>query len=136
MGETSRIIRYLCYDEIVDINRQIILTTGGFVNAAGKVNNPGSLHYLVDIVQEKINNVSLYPTLSHKAAIYAYNIITRHVFLDGNKRTGMFCAFYFLKINNYNLPESISNDEIIEIALGVANGTKGLNDLTMWLKEC
>ncbi len=129
MGETSRIIRYLSYNGIVDINRQLILTTGGFVKAAGKVNNPGSLHYLVDIVQEKINNVDLYPTLSHKAALYAYNIITRHVFIDGNKRTGMFCAFYFLMINGHNLPESISNDEIIELALGVAVGTKGFNDL-------
>ncbi|MBK8347853.1 MAG: Fic family protein [Saprospiraceae bacterium] len=37
----------------------------------------------------------LYPTLSEKAGLYMYNIISNHIFQDGNKRTGLEAGIVF-----------------------------------------
>lgn len=135
MENTSQNVRYLDFQKIVEINREIILQTGGFVAGAGKLSNPNSLNYLVEIVQAELDDKELYPSLHEKAAIYAYNIITRHIFLDGNKRTGMVCAFFFLLINGAVISKSISENELVEIALGIENGTINIHKVTSWFQE-
>lgn len=135
MEKTGRVIRYLCEEDFIECNREIITKTGGFIDGAGKVINSNSLHYLVNIIKGKIDNTDIYQTLIQKAAVYCFNIITRHIFLDGNKRTGMICAFFFLQINGINLKESISDNEIVEVALKVANSEMDLDELTEWFEE-
>lgn len=133
MEKTSRNVRYLDYQEIVDVNRRIVLQTGGFT--AGQVVNVDSIHYLVEIVQAKFGDEDFYPSLAEKAALYAYNIITRHIFSDGNKRTGMICAFWFLRLNGCSIRESISDEGIVEFALKIANGIIDLQDVVTWFRE-
>ncbi len=135
MGETSRLLRYLSFQDILIRNKEIIQKTGGFINGAGIAHNQNSLYYLVDIVKEKINNNDLYPDISQKAALYTYNIITRHIFIDGNKRTGMICAFLFLRINGYVIKELLSDDEIVDVAIEISKGTMSLTELTVWFEE-
>ena len=135
MENTSQNVRYLDFQKIVEINREIILQTEGFVAGAGELINPNSLNYLVEIVQAELDDKELYPSLHEKAAIYAYNIITRHVFLDGNKRTGTVCAFFFLRINGVVISESISGNEIVKLAIGIENRTIDIPKVTSWLKE-
>ncbi len=133
MEKTSRNVRYLDYQEIVDVNRRIVLQTGGFT--AGQVVNVDSIHYLVEIVQAEFGDEYLYPSLAEKAALYAYNIITRHIFPDGNKRTGMICAFWFLRLNGCSIRESMSDEEIVEFALKIANGIIDLQGVVTWFRE-
>ena len=83
--------------------------------------NENQLHYLVQIVGETIDDTELFPTLAQKAAVYAHHIITRHIFLDGNKRTGMHCAILFFELNGSSHPPGI-DDSIVELGLGIANG--------------
>ena len=135
MGKTRRFIRYLSFQEIVELNCLIIIKTGGFIDCAGKIINLDSLRYLVDIVQSTIDDDELYSDIFQKAALYTYNIITRHIFYDGNKRTGMICAFYFLNLNGYYLSESITDNEIVNLALGIANGNIEINELTEWFSD-
>lgn len=66
--------------------------------------------------------VELYPNLFQKAALYAHHIIAGHVFLDGNKRTGLARAFKFLEMNGLPTPDGI-DDEIIALGLEIADGT-------------
>ena len=47
----------------------------------------------------------------------------------------MICAFFFLQINGVYLKESISENEIVEVALKVANSKMDLNELTEWFEE-
>jgi death-on-curing protein len=105
MEKTSRNVRYLNYQEIVEVNRRFILHTGGFTTGAGQLENPDSLHYLIEIVKAKFGDEEIYPSLAEKAALYIFNIITRHIFLDGNKRTGMVCALWFLHLNGFSVRE-------------------------------
>lgn len=135
MGEARPdVIRYLRFQEIVGINRDFILRGGGFVTGVGVPRNPDSLAYLCEIVGARLCGEELYPSLSEKGALYAFHIITRHVFWDGNKRTGMACALLFLSLNDHDLTEWISRDEIIETGVGIATKTLDLSGLTAWIE--
>ncbi|MCD6595772.1 type II toxin-antitoxin system death-on-curing family toxin [bacterium] len=131
MERTIRNVNYLSADEIISRNREIILKTGGFRSAAGILSNSNSLNYLVKVI---IDN-DTYSTVQEKAAIYAFNIITRHIFVDGCKRTGMSCSILFLELNNCNFLNSVSDDDIVDIALGIANGEKDIYSTINWFKN-
>ena len=128
-------IQYLSFQEIADANRKAILKSENNVTNTSNIINHSSLEYLINIVKEKINDTELYPTLPLKAAVYAFNIITRHIFIDGNKRTGMACAFQFLELNDYSISDSIPTDEIVDIALKVAKNNANLTDLANWIES-
>ena len=128
-------MRYLTAREIIETNQRLILCTGGFIDGAGRLANLNSLEYVVEIVQEKLGKKEVYPSLSEKAAAYAFHIITRHVFWDGNKRTGMTCTLMFLRLNGYQLVESVAEDEIVEVALMIANGTMDVRSFATWIQE-
>ena len=70
-----------------------------------------------------------------KASGYAHGIITRHPFMDGNKRTGLLAAFTFLEINGYLAAASLSNDEIVSIGLRTARGMMERDDIADWLSQ-
>ena len=80
------------------------------------------LHYLVEAVKGKFGDTELYPTLFQKAAVYAHHIITGHIFLDGNKRTGLHCAILFLEFNGSTLRLDIEAS-IIDLGFKIADGT-------------
>ena len=80
------------------------------------------LHYLVEIVGEKLGDTGLFPTLTQKAAVYAHHVITGHIFLDGNKRIGLICALWFLVLNG-RAPRLNIDDLIIELGFNIADGT-------------
>ena len=80
------------------------------------------LHYLVEIVGQKMGDAELFPTLLQKAAVYAHRIITGHIFLDGNKRVGLTCALLFLVLNGCALHPDL-DDSIIELGFNIADGT-------------
>ena len=84
--------------------------------------NDNQLNYLVEAVEGKFGDTELYPTLFQKAAVYAHHIITGHIFLDGNKRTGVHCAVLFLEFNGCTLRLDI-DDSIIDLGLKIADGT-------------
>ncbi len=54
------------------------------------------------------------------AATYAFHLVRNHPFVDGNKRVGAAVAEIFLRLNGAQL--SASNDEIVELFMGIAAG--------------
>jgi death-on-curing protein len=54
------------------------------------------------------------------AATYAFHLTRNHPFVDGNKRVGAAVAEIFVRLNGAQL--SASNDEIVELFLGLAAG--------------
>ena len=59
-------------------------------------------------------------------------IIARHVFWDGNKRTGIYATWVFLKANDVivNLDASVE-----DLAVGIASGEAGFAELLNWLHQ-
>ena len=114
MENSGKTLKYLTVDDILEVAEEQV---GRY-----QLLNENQLYYLVQIVGEQIGGAELFPTLAQKAAVYAHHIITRHIFLDGNKRTGMHCAILFFELNGLSHPPGI-DDSIIELGLNIANGT-------------
>jgi death-on-curing protein len=135
MEKARQHVRYLTFQELKDINEKTVLEEGGFADGAGRLANPNSLHYVVEAAQSRVFGVDLYPSIYLKAACYLYNIITRHVFIDGNKRTGLKAAFFFLGTNGYHEYKTISTNELVKFALNIARGKIDLRQTAKWLEE-
>jgi death-on-curing protein len=74
----------------------------------------------------------MYPTLKQKANAIAYQIISRHVFHDGNKRTAIHIAWEFLRSNGTSL---FLNSSIIELSVAISAGESSQEELLEWLHE-
>ena len=67
-----------------------------------------------------------------KAAALGECIIARHVFWDGNKRTGIYATWLFLATNGItiNLDASVE-----DLAVDIASGEAGFDDFVDWLHQ-
>ena len=140
--------RYLSRSNIILINRMTVAEHGGNFVPPDNLLNPAPLEYLVETVAADLFGEPLYPTVADKAALYMFNIISNHVFQDGNKRTGLEAANVFLQVNGYRFnyklrpvkvgrqvffARSNSRDEhLIDFTLAVAAGQVPLEACRQW----
>ena len=92
--------------------------------------NPGSLEHVLAEIQGSFFGHEPFPTILDKAAALGWRIIARHVFHDGNKRTGMEACRLLLDINGFALPIDF---QVVEIAVRIAEGNLGLPEFGKWL---
>lgn len=124
---------YLTFDQICDVNREMIEKMGGghFVSPQNLF-NPGSLNFILDEVIDPDLDVLNHHALKEIAAKISHQVISRHVFNDGNKRTGTHIAFEFLRANRV---PAFLDSSIIEITLSIASGDASIDDLYNWLLD-
>lgn len=121
---------------IVYINKYMVLRFGGAYFAAdNNIRDRGTLEYLVEIVQHLADECINTPPAYLIAAEYACRIITRHIFHDGNKRTGMEAMLVCLRANGKELAIDPLSDDLQNIALDVAEGRAGVPELVRWIEE-
>ena len=129
-------IRYLAKQEIKEINRRMTLEFGGhFSSYNDNLLNPNALEYLLEAPDCKVFGVERYPDVFLKAAVYSYYIIKDHIFIDGNKRTGIESAFLFLKNNGYRAKESLTNEKIVNFALSIEKDEIDINEIAEFLSQ-
>lgn len=75
----------------------------------------------------------LHADLPGMAAAYHYHLCANHPFIDGNKRVAVAAAEVFLRANGLQLVAT--DDEIVELTLGVANGAIGKREVTEFYVE-
>lgn len=130
MEEIGSEIVYPSIEQIVDVNRRMIEKSGGSFTLPSNLINEESLMYILTAIVYPIFGQYLFPTLIEKAAGLAYEIISAHVFLDGNKRTGLHIAWEFLKANGVEINLDESSEEI---AVKIATEEANREDLVNWL---
>lgn len=127
----GREIAYLTVEQICEANRRMIHTFGGYFEGPDNLQNRGSLEYILVVVSSTIAfGENLYITPKEKAPAMAHHIISRHIFNDGNKRTGIHIAWEFLQANGVALN---LDSTIVELAESIANGTANYEHLLQWL---
>lgn len=135
MGRTGEIldsVEFLELEDVLEINRQMIATYGGFfVEDNDNLANPGSLMYILEAIRGSFFGHDLYPTLIEKAAALAWRIMTAHVFHDGNKRTGMESCRLMLDLNGYTMR---IDKEVKEVAIQTCEGKISFSDFVQWLE--
>ncbi len=116
-------------EEVLQLQKKVIERTGG----AHGLRDRGALEASLTQPQMSFGGEDLYPTLTEKAAILGYFLISNHPFLDGNKRIGYVVMETFLVINGYELLFDIDEQEAI--VLKVASGEMDKDSFTEWVKS-
>jgi len=120
---------YLTAKQIMFIHSRLIKETGG----SQGVHDLSALLSAVGRPQSSFDDQDLYTDLFSKAAALIDSLIRNHPFVDGNKRTGMAAGALFLRQNGYAL--KVDNEEVVSIALGIAQSQLDLDQIAAWLKE-
>jgi len=79
--------------------------------------SPEKLEVAVAPPRQSSGGVELYSDLFMKAAVLARGIIRGHVFVDGNKRTGMESALLFPEYNGWSV--NLPTGEYVSLALAI-----------------
>lgn len=112
---------------VLNLHKLISQYTGG----SESVRDYGLLNSAIECVYATFDGQDLYPSLEEKAARIGYNLISNHSFIDGNKRIGMLVMLTFLEVNNVHI--NASDEDIVQMGLGVASGVMGYNQVYEWI---
>ena len=82
------------------------------------VKDASALNMCVRSVHQSVFDEDLYPTVEDKASILYINLIKKHCFHNGNKRTATMAMNYVLKING--LEWIMNHDDTVELAVKIA----------------
>ena len=122
-------MRYLQTQDILVIHAMLIDKIGG----AHGVRDIGLLISLTEKPKAQFGNEDLYIGVFKKAAVYLESLINYHVFIDGNKRTGITTSARFLFLNGFELA---STDKKVEnFVLKIATKKLKLEEIADWLKK-
>lgn len=98
------------------------------------VKEPTALNMCIESVKQTAFGRELYPTLEEKAAILLINLIKKHCFHNGKKRTAYMALHVFLKINGLNL--EISQKEAVTFCIEIATWDNSLfNQLKKYVTD-
>ena len=121
-------MRALSKKQIILLHDHLLSETGG----ATGLRDEGLLDSAVSVPFQSFDDTELFPTVIEKAARLSFGLVKNHAFVDGNKRIGAHAMLVFLALNDIEL--SYTQDELIDIILGVASGEKDYSDLLVWVK--
>ncbi|MCR1900883.1 type II toxin-antitoxin system death-on-curing family toxin [Ligilactobacillus apodemi] len=84
------------------------------------VKDRAALESLLARVDNEFFGFSPFPTTIKKAKVFWYDIATKQMFHNGNKRTALLSALVFLSLNGYSL-EVDNAEELYNISMNLAN---------------
>jgi death-on-curing protein len=123
-------IAFPSFSQICDINRKMIEKSGGLFSPPDNLMNSGALKYILAEVVNSDPQYIEHSVLKRIAARISHCIMSRHVFNDGNKRTGVQIAWEFLQANTIRI---ILDSSIINLAQACAINEANVDDLFHWL---
>ena len=115
--------------EVIALHDKLITATGGSLG----LRDFGLLESAVLGCYQSFGDVELYPSVIEKAARIAYSVCKNHPFVDGNKRVAVTSMLVMLRINNITL--SYTQDELVALGLGIADGSVNHNEIVMWINK-
>lgn len=123
---------------LLGINRLVVDRTGGTHAGVNNVRGGSSLGFVDRIVNNEVFGQPIYPDLYHRAAAYLFHIVKDHVFIDGNKRTGLAAAITLLELNGVHFAPFDDDDvyrRIDDLAGGPNDPDTVIPPLAGWLLE-
>lgn len=116
-------IKFLTLNQIILIHDKLVNLYGG----AQGLKDINLLKSAIAQPQATFDGNFLHPSIGEMAVAYAYHLIKKHAFLDGNKRTGIFSAIVFLEKNKVSV--KLSQKQFYQIAVDVAVSKISKTDL-------
>lgn len=129
--------RFINKRMVVTINKMCVELTGGFRAPGTGIRDGANLGFVERIYQNEVFGVTIYPDAFHQAGAYMFYVLKNHVFLDGNKRTGLACALTFLQWNDIAIAP-LNEDQVFDFVISVASGPNdpeaAIPKIAAWLK--
>ena len=116
-------------EKVLLLHQLIAQETGGSIG----VRDEGLLESALENAFSGFGGKEFYPTKEEKGARLGYSLISNHAFVDGNKRIGVYVMLTFLEVNGIHM--DCTNKEVVEIGLGVADGSIGYEQLLKWIRD-
>lgn len=124
---------FLSFDDLTDLNR-LIINNSELDDPIGYIDKTGALlDNACNGIFAGFGGYEVYPTILEKAVRLGYNIISTHVFMNANKRTGMIAMFMTLDLNNIAI--SYTQEEMSEVANLVAARQMSYEDFLEYVKS-
>ena len=117
----------LSKEQILVLHEQLIEATGG----SSGLKDEGLLESALASPFQSFDGKDLFPSVYQKAARLGFGLASNHAFIDGNKRIGAHAMLVFLLINGVEI--EYSQEELINLFLGIANGEKDYPDVLNWI---
>jgi len=121
-------MRGLSVSDIIVLHQKVIDKTGG----SHGIRDLGLIESAVSRAYTTFGGNDLYETVEAKIAATAYSLVSNHGFVDGNKRIGIAAMLLLLQLSGYKL--QYSQQELIDLGLGLAAGNLDENDIQQWIK--
>lgn len=122
-------MKYLLPQDILVIHAKIIDETGGLHG----VRDVGLLASISHKPKTMAFSKEAYVSVSEKAAVYLEALANYHVFNDGNKRTAIAVAVYFLFLNKVIF--HCSNKEMADFVLKVVTEKFNIKTIASWINN-
>ena len=122
-------MKYLSPQDILVIHAKIIDETGG-LHGVRDVNLLASISHKP---RTTAFGKEVYVNVFEKAAVYLEALVNYHVFNDGNKRTAIAVAAYFLSLNKIEL--NCSNKEMVVFVLKVVAEKLDSKTIAGWINN-
>jgi death-on-curing protein len=113
--------------QILVLHEQLIEETGG----SSGLKDEGLLESALASPFQSFDGKDLFPSVYQKAARLGFVLASNHAFVDGNKRIGAHAMLVFLWLNGVEI--EYSQEELIYLFLGIANGEKDYPDVLNWI---
>lgn len=117
-------LTFVSVSDAIMIHRRMVDEFGGDPSLRDR----GLLESALAMPKAMFGGDYLHADLPSMAAAYHYHLCANHPFIDGNKRVAVAVAEVFLRANGLQL--DTTDDEIVELTLGVASGTIGKLEVT------
>ncbi len=116
-------------ERILLLYQMMVEATGGTFG----IRDESMLDSAIEAPYQTFDGSELFPSKLEKAARLGFGLVANHPFIDGNKRIGIYIMLSFLEVNGIHL--EFTDEEIEDIALGVAAGKYTYEDILKYLKE-
>lgn len=122
-------IDIISIDELMLLHESIINTFGGLHG----IRDISLLQSSLQRPYAQYSGIEFYTTMEEKISSIVHSIIKYHVFIDGNKRTGIQVLIIMLDINDISI--IYSQDELVELALNIASGQYDIPEISNWIND-
>jgi death-on-curing family protein len=123
MTETKKDIIIPSTDDIIAINQKL----------GGSVLNRGMIDFIIAKIEAKVPKKDYKRQIATIAAIFWFEIIQGHPFVDANKRTANETMKLFIKRNAFKLNTPLSG--LVYISLKIANNEISYSELINWIQK-
>ena len=122
-------MKAISLEELLVFHRKIIEKTGG----SKGIRDLNLIESALNRAFVTFESEDLYKDIIDKIAAITYGLIQNHGFVDGNKRIGIAVLLFLLKLNELKI--RYSQEELIKLGLGIADGLITEENLRNWIRH-